>query len=98
MIHTRKQIIENQGKFRKEIEAWLKKDFQHTKKELAQIESENPEIKKAKENLQKRLKKVLPSKAIETYFISPQNLYPKFYAWWDEINLAMTRHKYSDLI
>jgi hypothetical protein len=98
MIHTRKQIIENQSKFRKEIEAWLKKDFQHTKKELLEIESENPKIREEKEKLLVKLKKVSPSKEMVRLFISEKNLYPKFYVWWDEENMETTKHKYSDLV
>jgi hypothetical protein len=97
MIHTRRQIIENQGNFRKEIEEWLKKEFLSAKKELASIRSQSQKIKEAQENLGKRLKKVNVSKGIKNLFISEKNLYPKFYVWWDEECQEVVKYKYEDL-
>lgn len=97
MIHTRRQIIKNQGDFRKEIEEWLKKEFLSAKKELSGIETQSQKIKEAQESLEKRLKKVNVSKGIKSLFISEKNLYPKFYVWWDEECQEAVRHKYEDL-
>ena len=96
MIHTRSQIIANQSKFQKEIEEWLKNEFRQSKKELLVIESKHPKIKEAKEKLLANLKKISLKKEMKKLFISEKNLYPKFYVWWDEGNMEMTKHKYED--
>jgi hypothetical protein len=97
MIHTRRQIIENQSKFRKEIEAWLKNEFKKTKMELVGIQAESPKIREAKSELLKKLKRISLSKELSKLFISEKNLYPRFYAWWDEENMETIKHKYEDL-
>lgn len=96
MTHTRRQIIENQENFRKDIEEWLKNEFRSAKKELSGIESKSQKIKEAQENLIKKLKRVNVSKGIKSLFISEKNLYPKFYAWWDEECQEAARYKYED--
>jgi uncharacterized protein (DUF3084 family) len=97
MIHTRRQIIENQEKFQKEIEEWLKKEFLYARKELARIESRSQKIRDAQESLSKKMKRASVSKGIKSLFISEKNLYPKFYAWWDEECQEAVRFKYEDL-
>ena len=34
-------------------------------------------------------------KAFNTYLIGEKNIYPKYYAWWDEKNQVVEIHKYN---
>lgn len=95
-MHIRKQIIENQKTFRKEIIAALKIDFKATKKELAKIETQDKTIKSEKEKLASKLNKIKISEEVEKFFISEKNIYPNYYAWWDELNNQVTKLKYID--
>jgi hypothetical protein len=95
-MYTRKQIIENQKKFRKEIVDSLKLEFKQTKKELAEIKCEDKTIKEEKEKLENKFNKIKISKEIENLFISEKNLYPNYYALWDEINNQVSKLKYKD--
>ena len=94
MLHTRNQILENQAKFHSEITDFLKKELSATKKELKLLKSEDVVIKEAKNNLIKKSNKV-NNKEIEQFFFSFKNLYPKFYAWWDEENEEVIKCKYK---
>ena len=95
-MHTRKQIIENQKKFRKEIVSSLKEEFKQTKKELGEINTIDKSIKDEKEKLLKKFSKIKISQELENLFISENNLYPNYYAWWDEENNQVIKHKYKD--
>jgi CRISPR/Cas system-associated endonuclease Cas3-HD len=83
-MHNRKEILINQKKFNREIVEFLKKDFLHQKNELNQIETEDEFIIKEKKKLEKKFDKIDVKKEINKFFINENNLYPKFYAWWDE--------------
>jgi hypothetical protein len=83
-MHNRKEILINQKKFNREIVEFLKKDFLHQKNELNQIETEDEFIIKEKKKLEKKFDKVDVKKEVKKFFINENNLYPKFYAWWDE--------------
>jgi len=95
-MYIRKQILENQKKFRKEIVAALKLEFREMKKELDQIQTADDIIKEEKIKLLKRVNKIKIVQELEKFFISEKNLYPKYYAWWDEINNQVIKHKYID--
>lgn len=95
-MYTRKQIIENQKKFRKEIVSSLKEEFKQTKKELGEINTIDKSIKEEKEKLLKKFNKVKISQELENLFISEKNLYPNYYAWWDEENNQVIKYKYKD--
>lgn len=95
-MHSRKQIIENQKKFRKDIISALKLEFKQTKKDLLEIESNDTEIRAEKEKLAKKFNKIKIITEIEKLFISEKNLYPNYYAWWDEVNNQVSKNKYKD--
>lgn len=83
-MHNRKEILINQKKFNREIIEFLKKDFLHQKNELNQIETEDEFIIKEKKKLEKKFDKIDVKKEVKKFLINENNLYPKFYAWWDE--------------
>jgi len=95
-MHKRKQIIENQKKFRKEIIDSLKAEFKETKKELSEIQTEDKFIREEKEKLSKKFSKIKILAELEKLFISEKNLYPNYYAWWDETNTQVVKYKYKD--
>lgn len=94
MIHSRKQIIENQSKFKEEIVDWLKKDFRNMKSELNSIDSPEQKILDEKNKLLEKLKKVKISSEVDRFFISERHICPLFYAWWDEFNNEVVKYKY----
>jgi CRISPR/Cas system-associated endonuclease Cas3-HD len=83
-MHNRKEILINQKKFNREIVEFLKKDFLRQKNELNQIETEDEFIIKEKKKLEKKFDKIDVKKEVKKFFINENNLYPKFYAWWEE--------------
>lgn len=97
MLHSREQIIKNQSKFKTEISDWLKEDYKEMKKSLFEIKAPkgDEEIEKAKKNLVNKIKKVKINKDINCLFIHENNIYPKFYAWWDESNQQVLILKYN---
>lgn len=96
MHHTRKQIIENQIKYRNEIVDFLKKEFSTLKKDLKKIKTKDSEVNIGKKKMLERATKINVNKEIDNYFISWKNIYPKFYAWWDEINEQVIKLKYDE--
>jgi len=96
MYHTRKQIIENQAAFREEIVSFLKREFSDMKKDLKKIKTQDKEVMAGKEKMLERAKRINISKEINNYFISWKNIYPKFYAWWDENTNQVIKLKYDD--
>ncbi len=96
MHHTRKQIIENQTKYREEIVDFLKKEFSNMKKDLKKIKTQDVEINNSKKRMMERVAKMNVTKEINNYFISWKNIYPKFYAWWDEISGEVIKLKYDE--
>lgn len=96
MYHTRKQIIENQQKYREQIVDSLKKEFSLMKKELRLIKTKDQEVIQEKKKMLDRAKKINITKEINNYFISWKNIYPKFYAFWDETNQQVLKLKYED--
>jgi hypothetical protein len=85
-MHTRRQIIKNQKDFLYEIKKSLNKEFNNSKQELLNIETDDKEIIDAKNSLESKFKNVKIEKEINKFFINENNIYPKYYVWWDEIN------------
>jgi hypothetical protein len=85
-MHTRRQIIKNQKDFLYEIKKSLSKEFNNSKQELSQIETNDKEIIDAKNSLESKFKNIKIEKEINKFFINENNIYPKYYVWWDEIN------------
>lgn len=95
-MHNRKQIMSNQAQFRDEIVAWIKNDFKELKREILSIKPIDPEIETGKSSLLEKSKNININLEISKFFISPKNVYPEFYAWWDEQNKEVRRIKYID--
>lgn len=76
--------------------SFLKNEFKQTKKELAEIRTVDKTIKEEKEKLSNKINKIKISEELEKLFISEKNLYPNYYAWWDENNNQVIKHKYKD--
>jgi hypothetical protein len=83
-MHTRSQIINNQKHFSYEIKKWLKNDFSNSRKELKKIDTYDQDIIEAKKELEIKFQNIKLEKEIKNFFINETNIYPKFYAWWDE--------------
>ena len=96
MLHTRKQIIENQTQYREEITKSLKEEFTELKKELRKLKTEDPTILSHKKKLLEKSQQVNITKEINKLFISWKNIYPNFYAWWDESGQQVLKLKYDD--
>lgn len=96
MLHTRKQIIENQTQYREEITKSLKEEFKELKKELRKLKTEDPTILSHKKKLLEKSQHVNITKEINKLFISWKNIYPNFYAWWDETGQQVLKLKYDD--
>lgn len=99
MIHTRRQITLNQKQFREEIVEWLKSDFKELRKQIKAIEkTDNEEINQKKEELFERAKTTKIKDVvveIKKLMISEKNIYPKFYAWWDEESQEVIKFLYD---
>lgn len=76
--------------------SFLKEEFKQTKRELGEINTIDKNIKNEKEKLLKKFSKIKISQELENLFISEKNLYPNYYAWWDEENNQVIKHKYKD--
>lgn len=96
MFHTRKQIIENQTKFKEEISAALKGEFREMKRDLKKIKTSDDVINKYKKKQLERSQNININKEINKLFISWKNIRPNFYAWWDEVNQQVIKLKYED--
>ena len=94
-MHSRRQILENQNKFRKEIIEYLKAEFKQMKKDLETIETQDTVIKVEQKKLMDKFGKLKITKELEKLFISEKNLYPNYYAWWDEDNSQVIKFKYK---
>lgn len=85
-MHSRTQIIKNQKEFSYNIKKGLKSDFYNSKKELNQINTKDTYILNEIKSLGNKFEKIKIDKEIDSFFINEKNIYPKFYAWWDEKN------------
>ncbi len=95
-MHKRKEIIENQTKFRNEIVDYLKIEFRELKKDINKINSQNTDIIAGKNSLLQKAQKIKINEEINKLFISWKNIYPKWYAWWDLENEQVLKLKYID--
>jgi hypothetical protein len=82
-MYSRKEILKNQKEFANEIKKWLLNDFSNSQKELLNIETKDEKILKEINKLNNKFKKTNPEKDIKNFFINENNIYPKYYAWWD---------------
>jgi hypothetical protein len=94
-MHTRKEILKNQKEFGYEIKKWLLNDFNNSKNDLLEIETYDEEIQKEINKLSSKFKKTNPEKDIKKFFINENNIYPKYYAWWDEITEKVEIYLYE---
>jgi hypothetical protein len=85
-MHSRKEILKNQKKFSREIKTWFKNDLNDSVNQLYEIETDDEYIIQQKEKLTKKFQKIKLNKEIKKFLINENNVYPKFYAWWDELN------------
>ena len=83
-MHTTKQIIDNQTKFKENIFSFLLKEQSDAKKLLDSIKSEDKFIKKEKNKLKNRFKKIKQTKYIEHLFFLNSNRNLSIYVWWDD--------------
>jgi len=83
-MHTIKQIIDNQKRFRKLILSWLTKDLRESKKMLIGIESDDNYINEQIEKLKNKFKATTYKKEIDKLFFMHPNRSENFYVWWDE--------------
>jgi hypothetical protein len=95
-MHKRKDIIANQAKFRDEISTELKKEFTQLRKDVNKIRSKDPDIIAGKESMNKKIEKVNVTTEINKLFISPKNLYPEYYAWWEDEFQQVVKLKYNN--
>ena len=97
-MYPRKEIIKNQRLHEDDIAKWLKEDFKQTKEELKAIQSSKGDdiVKEAQKKLLTKAKKVKINEEIKKFFIHEDNIYPKFYAWWDEEIKTTVIYKYTD--
>lgn len=95
-MHKRKEIIANQTQFKEEIIKALKAEFRELKKDINNINSKDPEIILGKNSLLDKSKKIKINDEINKLFISWKNVYPAFYAWWDEMGEQVLKLKYID--
>lgn len=97
-MHPRKEILKNQQEFRWEISEALKAEYKQTMKELRAIQPKDKLILEEKDKLQEKAKKIRISEQIEKFFITENNIYPNYYAYWDENKKQVLKLKYIDAI
>jgi hypothetical protein len=83
-MHTYKQIVDNQEKYKDAIFAFYSKEIEEAKRTLSSISCEDEFIKKEKEKLLKKFKKVKTISSIKRFFLLNRTDNDKFYVWWDE--------------
>jgi hypothetical protein len=84
-MHTIKEILNNQNYFSYEIVNFLENEFNNSKSELFKIDVEDKEIMEEKRRLENRFKKINFKKNIKPLFVNENNIHPKYYAWWNEL-------------
>ena len=97
VIHSRKQIIENQYIFKDKIVSFLEDEIISLKKELNSIRTPKEEISEAKESIKERSKNINIKQSIELLFINAKTPHPEFYAWWDDENSQVLKYKYESI-
>jgi hypothetical protein len=97
MLHSRRQIIENQAVFKEEISNFLAEEITAIRRELRKIDSSDEQISKSKDNLRAKLNSIKLRPSIDSLFISARNPYPEYYAFWDDNNKVVLKCKYDNL-
>jgi ATP-dependent Lon protease len=97
-MHSRQEIIKNQSLYENEIMGWLKEDFKQVKRDLRELEysAHDEYIKKAQKKLLAKANKVKIEQEMQKLFINIDNIYPRFYAWWNEQDEEAVIYKYID--
>ena len=82
-MHTIKQIIDNQSRYRKLMLSWMGKDLNKSKSNLHSINSDDEFIQEQVKKLKSRFKKTLYKKEVDKLFFMHPNRSEQFYVWWD---------------
>lgn len=94
LMHTIKQIIENQAEFKQEIIDFLKKDIQDSLDVLKSISTEDSEVNEQLVELKRKIHK-MKTPSIPSLFFSHKNKEGMdYYAWWDIDNEEAIIYKY----
>ncbi len=96
LMHTIKQIIENQDQFKQEIITFLKKDLQGSLDVLRNINTDDDEVNAQLNGLKKKIKK-MRSPSIASLFFSSDKRNEKYYAWWEAETEEAIIHKYAKI-
>jgi hypothetical protein len=83
-MHSIKQIIDNQEKFKNEIISFLNSETTCAKKVLNSIKSDDKFILKEKNKLKSKFKKINQKKYIDSLFFLNYSRNLTFYVWWEE--------------
>lgn len=95
LMHTIKQIIDNQEQFKQEIFDFLKNDLEHSLDVLKSISTSDDEINDQLIDLKMKFKK-MKTPSIPSLFFSCKNHSKKYYAWWDAENEEAIIYKYVE--
>ena len=83
-MHTIKQIIVNQRRYRKPMLKWLSQDLRESKKKLVSINSDDEYISEQVEKLKGKFKKTTYKKEIDKlFFIHPKRSI--YFTLWQKI-------------
>jgi len=85
-MHTFKQIIENQEKYKTKILRFFVQDLSKIKKELFLIKSEDEFILNEKKKFKELLKASQYKKHLSNLFFKSKKRNRNYYVWWDEEN------------
>lgn len=92
-MHTIKQIIDNQDRFKQEIIEFLKNELNDSLDVLKSISTEDEEVNNQLLELKKKIKK-MKSPSIPSLFFMNKNR-GKYYAWWDQEGEEAIIYKYG---
>lgn len=82
-MHSFKQIIENQEKFKDKILNFLAKDLKRSKLELLSIKTDNDFIMSEKKKLRKKINSTNFKDNLLKLFFRNKNRNRTYYLWWD---------------
>lgn len=94
-MHTIKQIIENQNKFKSEIFSFFSKENIEAKKILNGIKSDDKYIIKERNKLKNKFKKIKQNNYIKHLFFLDSSRNETLYVWWDELEKEAKILKYD---
>jgi hypothetical protein len=83
-MHTIKQIIDNQKKFKEQIISFLNSEHAAARKELQKIDTKDEFILNAKKKLEAKFKQVKIKGHLDKLFFMHSSRNEEFYAWWDD--------------